>query len=36
MDLNGGGRINIVDLAIMAKAIGDGGVHPWLDLDRDG
>ena len=35
VDLNGDGRINIVDLAIMAKALGDG-VHPLLDIDGDG
>jgi len=36
LDLNGDGRINIVDIAIMAKSF--GAPHPplWLDLDRDG
>jgi hypothetical protein len=36
VDLNGDGRINILDLAIMAKAFGNG-VHPdFLDIDGDG
>jgi hypothetical protein len=37
VDLNGDGRINILDLAIMAKAFGNGGFRPlWLDIDGDG
>lgn len=40
-DLNGDGRINIIDIAIMAKKFGgDGGWHPcwdlWPPLDGDG
>jgi hypothetical protein len=35
-DLNGDGRINIIDIAIMAKKFGSiGGWHPCWDFDGD-
>jgi len=37
IDLNGDGRINIIDIAIMAKKFGgDGGWHPCFDFNEDG
>lgn len=35
-DLNGDGKINIIDVAIVAKACGGGLWHPAWDIDRDG
>jgi len=36
-DLNGDGRIDIVDIAIIARAFGDdGGWHPLWDFDHNG
>lgn len=37
LDLNGDGRINILDIFILAGAFGqDHGFHPFWDFNRDG